>query len=509
MKRIIYYIVALALCLPFVGCSDDDEVSSQELSIASFYPTQVMKGTEVTVVGTAMNKVREVVFPGGVSSADITVIDDRTLNVIAPDGVSESPATLVVRAEGEEVASRQTIRLAKPAFRSYAFSTNEGAETGGELSITGTDLLLVDAVALSLDGKTVTVPALEMLRKSTDAIKFTVPEDAPIGDEVNVHLLFKNGTTMDLPAIKVAEGTGGGSWVEKEVVIYEGDPFDVGGWSALQIEASKLPEMKEGDVIRVYIQDVQSGAQGSLKCTADGWPGLSPEMEYFDLTQDDINAGYYMCTLTQDMLDKLAGNNLIISGQKYVIAKVSVFTSVWVGGSDGDQRDPITDKTFMINDFEKHGDHDASWDLSWTDAEATKVETDDSGNTYIHLVKALGNASGSWFVNCNHLDLGTVANIEDYVVKFDVKIDKGTVGASKAAMQFVLNGKWCWVGEGMFPETTNEKWMTMSFDMAQWKDNLSGEVHFAANTENGIYGGSAEAPIPAGISIDNLRLDPK
>lgn len=110
----------------------------------------------------------------------------------------------------------------------------------------------------------------------------------------------------------------------------------------MQVEASKLTGIKEGDVIRVYFTDAAAGAQGSLKCAADGWPGLSPELEYFDLTADEIAAGYYMRTLTADMVTALNGYNLVISGHDYTVTKVSLFTSVWVEETD-DAREPVTD----------------------------------------------------------------------------------------------------------------------------------------------------------------------
>ena len=82
-------LLALCSCLYFTSCSDDElGGASQNLSVALFYPTIVMEGTEVEVNGTALSRVTEVVFPGGITSTDITVVDDRILTVIAPAGVS-------------------------------------------------------------------------------------------------------------------------------------------------------------------------------------------------------------------------------------------------------------------------------------------------------------------------------------------------------------------------------------------------------------------------------------
>lgn len=502
MKRKIYYFVALFACFNFLSCSDENEdMLSSELSISSFYPTIVMDGTEVTIAGTALNTVTEVVFPDGKSSTDITIVDDKLLKVIAPTDVSETAAPLVLRSSDSEASSRQTIKKANPLFASYVYSDNEGAVTGTELTISGSDFLLVDKIRIFDENKTIEIPSIEMIRKSNDAIKFTVPEDSPIGENIKVTLVFENESSMNLPDINIIEGSGGGTWVEKEVVLYDGEPVATGGWSAsLQIANAKLPELKVGDVIRVYISDVQSGAQGSLKCTAAGWPGIDTEFEYFEITQQDIDAGYYMCTLTENAVANLNGNDLVVSGQNYTITKVSVFTSVFVEETD-DAREPITDKTIVLMDFETTEGHNASWDNSWTSGVELEFPTENNGNIYARLKTTVD--GDIWLLNCNHIDIGTVSNIENYAVKFDLMIEEGVTGASQAAMQLILADNWLWVGQGFFPETTNGKWITVSYKISDLNADLTGDFTFGTKT-NGMYGSG----VPAGINIDNLRLDP-
>ena len=501
IKTSICSLLALCSCLVFTSCKEDELSASQNLSVVSFYPTIVMEGTEVEVNGTAMSRVTEVEFPGGIISTEITVIDDRILTVVAPAGGSETEASLIVRtAEGEEAQSRQTIRKANPTFISYSYTDDAGAATGSEMTINGSDLLLVDTLTLASGIEKVVIPALEMMRKTTDAIRILIPDDAPLG-ECSVIFTFKNGTTMDLPNIEIVEGTGSGSWVESEVILYDGDPVEMGSWSnSLEIPASSLPALSEGDIICVYISDVGSNAQGSLKYTADGWPGLTSDLEYFDLTDDEITAGCYMRTLTEEMITNLNGYSLIVSGQNYTVTKVTLITSVWVEGSD-DLRDPITDATIMLNDFEDSGSHNSAWDGSWTDGVTLEFPTESNGNVYLRLAETVD--GDIWLINCDHVDCGTVSNIENYAIKFDLLIEDGVTGASDAAMQFVLADNWYWVGSGLFPETTNGVWITVSYNISDLSSDLTGEFTFGTAT-NGMYGGV----VPAGICIDNLRLDP-
>lgn len=173
LRTSIYSLLAICGCLYFTSCSEDEMGTSQDLSISSFYPTIVMEGTEVEVNGTAMSRVTEVVFPGGIVSTDFTVVDDRILNVIAPAGVSETDAPLIIRAEGNEAQSRQTIRQAKPTFNAYNFTDNAGAVTGTDMTIDGQDLLLVESVTFTGTDSKLVIPAIEMTRKTNESIKIT------------------------------------------------------------------------------------------------------------------------------------------------------------------------------------------------------------------------------------------------------------------------------------------------------------------------------------------------
>lgn len=500
MKRIIYNLAALVFaCIYLVSCSDEEVDGAQSLSVASFYPTIVMEDVEVTVTGTGLETVKEVVFPGGITSTAITKVDERTLKVITPAGVSEAESALVLKSDIAEVSSRQTIREAKPTFLSYQFTEKEGAMTGTGMTINGKDLLLVEDIVFTLDDNSLLVNALDMTRKSNSAIKLTLPQDAPIGEAVQVTLNFKNGAKMALPAIDIQKGSGGGSWVQQEVPIYSGDPVDVGAWAhSVQIAASAFADAKVDDVLRVYISDCSDNPQGSLK-NGSTWAGLVQELEYFDISESAA-IGYYESTITEEILSQLQESGLIVSGQNYVIQKVSLFTAVWVEGGDEDLTDPITPETIMLNDFEEHDGHNSSWDHSWDDADATEFPVDDKGNIYLHLIKPLK----GWLVNCNHQNIGTVSNIENYAIKFDIKIDAGVVGASEASMQFVLADNWLWVGAGLFPETTDGKWITVSRNIADLSADLTGDFEIGSKT-NGLYGEN----MPQGICIDNLRLDPK
>lgn len=497
----IYMVLALIMCMGLNACKDEQSSVAGGLAIDAFTPSIVMPGTEVTITGKGFQQVSEIVFPGNVSVTDFEVVDDNIIKVKTPATMEDEDGHLIVKSSDATAESRQTMHKASPQFDSYVFSDKEGAKTGGLLTILGKDLLYAEELELTLGDKTVKIPAILFNRKSNDAIKVTLPEDAPIGENIVTKLVFSNASTVDLQPLAIAKGVFGGHWEEKEVVVYNGDKINVGGWSAsIQIAPDAFPELKEGDIIRVYIEDAKSDAQGSLK-DSEKWAALGEGLEYFDLTAEEKEAGYYVRTLNAAMIERLKKFNLIVAGKNYVITKVSIFTSVWVSDKD-DLRDPVSPNAILLNNFEEREGHNSTWDGSWTAGVELEFLKESNGNIYLRLKTPV---SGEfWLINCNHIDLGTVANIENYVVKFDLLIEEGVVGASKAKMQYILGDNWLWVGEGFFPETTNGKWMTVTKAITDIKSEWVGDLVLGKKT-NGMYGGD----IPAGICIDNFRLEPK
>jgi hypothetical protein len=496
MKRIIYILLTLIpVSYALVSCSEENGNAAETLSVAAFYPTLVMENTEVLITGTAMDQVTDVVFPGGKSATALRLLDNNRLKAVAPVGVSAEAAPLIVKSGDREIASRQTIRQANPKLN--YFNPADVAFTYNSLYISGSDFLLVDAIRLTGDESEIQINAWSFVRKSNTQIHAVLPDVTPVGDAIRISAVFKNGEVILLGTLKVEKGQKpGGHWEQREVPVYTGDPVATGAWSGwLTITAAPFADAKIEDIVRIYISDLGSNPQGGLR---DGsWANLTDETEYFGIT-----GNFYDFAVTDEaVLTKLKASGIIIGGNNYTITKVVLVTQVWVEGVEEEPTtDPITENTIMLNDFEDDGSHNASWDGSWTDSEATEVVTDETtGNTYIRLIKDLK----GWITNCNHKDKGTVVGIENYVIKLDVFIPDGVTVPAAQGAQLVLGDNWVWVGDGLFPATTDGKWITIRFDAEAL--GLSGDLVLGSNT-NGIYTGEL---IPAGLCYDNYRLDPK
>ena len=192
-----------------------------------------------------------------------------------------------------------------------------------------------------------------------------------------------------------------------------------------------------------------------------------------------------------------------LSGEEMNSSNITI--EVADDGPIGDSKvDPITSKTIILLDFEKHGGHDGSWDNSWG-GNTEILKDSETGNTYLRVT---GNINGNWILNCNHqANIGdgatwpwTIGDAEDYMVKVDVLIPSDVNGKAATALQFVFSDKWHWYGDNLLPETTDGEWLTIRVPLSEL--GMKGAFDFSKST-NGLYGN-----IPKGICIDNLRIDP-
>ena len=109
----------LTMAIVLTSCSDEDNESAADLSVAAFYPTIVMSGTEVEITGNGLSHTTDVLFPGGFSAQTVKVIDDNRIIATAPANIAEAEDVLTIVTDGDMVKSRQTIRKAHPALRYF------------------------------------------------------------------------------------------------------------------------------------------------------------------------------------------------------------------------------------------------------------------------------------------------------------------------------------------------------------------------------------------------------
>ena len=314
---------------------------------------------------------------------------------------------------------------------------------------------------------------------------------AKCSDIYNYDLNSNTYYDMEVPVNKTA----GGDTEKSVITLFEGTHI-VENWKNKEISNFYVHNLKEGDVLTVYFKDCESGTKsfkdnGTWKPLGDGAEG---QIDLNEKTQ-----GFFTYTITSESAEKLKKQNLILTGDGYTITKITLTTLL--------ECDPVSVDAIMLSDFEGHT---ADNDKSWTEGVTLEYPTE-NGNTYLRFTySSVPSSKEIWLFNCSHSSVN-VSDIENYVIKFDLKIEEGVTEASQAVMQYVLaDDKWVWFGTNFFPETTDGKWITVSRNISDIKSDLTGELSFVkdegqGNKNNGMYGKN----IPAGICIDNFRLEPK
>lgn len=407
----------------------------------SVTPTTLKNGEDITVSGTDLDLVDKVIFGGNKQGTINTGGTETEIIVTTPDDATTGDVTFVTKADKE--VTGPTLMFIDPGFTSFNPTSGKANTT---VTITGTDLDLVADVVFT-GGKKGTIGT-----RSETQLSVTVPLGASTG---KITLVAKNGTQVESANdyTVLANLPNFSGFTESQ-----GRPGQI-----LTLNGTNMDLIKE----LVF--------PGEVYATAYGIKSSTMVQVYVPLT---ITRGYGQIRM------------ITYEGEEGLLPEL------WISGTD-----EITAQTIMYQDYEQHGGHNGWWDESWTDNTATDIKTE-NGNTYFKVTASLN----GWITACNHQANGAlgpvISNIENYNLKFDIRIDAGVTGAENAAMQVILGDGWHWYGTGFYPATTGGYWITVTIPATAL--GLSGTLNLSSGT-NGLYGG----PMPGGISLDNFRFDPK
>ena len=417
-----------------------EEVLNLVMPTLSVSPSTIKNGEILTVSGEDLDLINTVVFADGVEGSIGDGSSSTQLTVVVPDAAVSGEVVFITKSS--KLVSGGNITIVSPSFTEFVpISTKPNTS----IVITGNNLDVVDKVLFSGDVEGV------INQQLPTELNVTIP----VGAETGVI------TLVAINGVEVISGT--------EIEILQNLPnFDSYGENKatpgeiLTIRGTNLGLIKE----LVFPEEISATEYG-----------IKTDSQIEVYVPVDVTTGFGQIKM------------ITYEGEEGLLPEL------FIGGTD-----PITSETIMVMDYEPHGDHNGYWDNSWS-GNTSIVE--EGGNTYLHVDATIGDG---WLMNCNHQSSGApgpiINNVENYMIKLDIRIEEGVTGADNAAMQFVLGDSWNWFGSGLFPSTTNGNWITVSVDAAQL--NLSGTLDLSSGT-NGMYGG----PIPGGISIDNLRFDPK
>ena len=527
-------------------------------AVAIAAETRYKAGLKAVVTGKDLDLVTSAKLAG--TDLDIVYADNKITFAIPAAAVDGTVALALANGKTVETAA---VELVKPVVT--ALSVSE-LVAGASFEITGTDMDLVTSITLKkekmeyeyvADANKITVKTTgtsvsgDVVLKCENGIEVnagvltvtydsfvivsTLPSAASIGDEITMtgsnfnmiesiyfgetkvtgyskrddtEMTFVIPTTVDTGTyqIKFVLTTGEEetcpSSIEVKgavttIVLWEGS-HPVGAWNNnLELKPDEYPfgTIPYGSVLNIDIEVNSDPAQDYYMLQyvyrAEGWPKIGEQ-------SCNPGATFMQVQLTDADIDNIYTYGLAFLGHYVTVKKV------YITFQNGDT-DPMCPSDIMINDFDQHGDHNASWDNSWAGYATGKMDGD---NGYLEIT---GEGSG-WLINCNHQSAGQLAPyVEDsskYNVKFDIWIPEGAAIADNSVVaQVIFCDAWYWIGNLNTGDIAGKgKWMTWTIDYSN--ANVPAVLDMSSGAQ-GLSIESSGALLPVGTKIDNFRLSLK
>lgn len=352
MKHIINYLGSLLAVVligaAFTACSSNDDKGSANvgLGIKTFFPTKVVTNQPMTINGSGFDAATEVVFPGGVKVTDFEIVSDDMIRVNAPSGIAAEGGKLIVRTATEEAESKMLLTVGKTKVTGFDKQPGETATGGDLITIYGTDLEFINSIELlDADGNPQLIDQKDFYRKGTNNLVFQVPLKNIFKGNFVGHIYTYDGQEFDLPDLAYEPNAGGGHWEIQEKTIWDTETV-FADWSAtIEIPAAEFADVKEGDIIRVYIKD-KGGDYNPIFKHLDTW-GDWDELQGAKVDED----GYFEATVPASAVDELKEKGLRFQGVGFTLTKVTLIQEIWVDGDVADIVATIWDTETVFADW--------------------------------------------------------------------------------------------------------------------------------------------------------------
>jgi len=230
--------------------------------IASITPETVMAGTDVTIAGTNLGLIRQILFPTAQKPVSVEPVFESSLVVTVPTDATSGNVTFVT-VNGTEVVSPVSLTVT-PADIPVVTSVPDAIKPGALLVLQGTKLNLVETVMFQ-NG----IKATSFGVRSATLLEVYVPEDALKGLN-NVQLLTFAGKTVTVPVTV----SGRDPITANTVMIYDFDTSSTGhavDWDNWGGSYDAATSKANG-----YITLVASPGWWVIGCNHLTWPSVNP-----------------------------------------------------------------------------------------------------------------------------------------------------------------------------------------------------------------------------------------
>ena len=353
MKKIFNHIgmvLSVALLGLAAACTPKEinELDAAGLSVKVFFPTKVVAGQPMTVNGTGMADVREVVFPGGVSVSNIEHVGNGMIRLTAPAGISSAGGKLIVRTADDEAESKEDLTLGHTVVS--GFSKMDGEEIGGgeQLTVFGQDLEFISRVELlDPDGNPLILEDEVFYRKGTSSVVINIPKKIFEGTWVGKMYTF-DGQEILLPELSYVPATDGGHWETVETIIWENDgTHGAVSWSGTYRFAGEGHSTGEeiytipADIwarmkTETFYLDVEA-TDPQIRVTTGWWSGSWTDGDFQPGNERLTDNGDGTWTLAISLFDPayvdlIDEQHLLFTGDRFTPVKLFFSEDVWVDG---------------------------------------------------------------------------------------------------------------------------------------------------------------------------------
>ena len=461
------FAVSNGATIPVVVYTTGNATVTDPTTLVSISPVPVKPGENLTISGTYLNLVKQVILPDGnkIDSAAITINAAKTAITVKVPLTAKEGVVKMLTYSGLEITSTAVMKLIAPNITS---ATPLLVKNGGSITITGTNLDLVTSATFgAVEGKitaqsatsmTVNVPmtavdgavvlntnsgltatsaALTMVKPAFTSI---TPLALTAGDKVTIagtdldlvrKVIFLGGSVAVTPAI-------GATSLEVTV------PTTCAGTGAVTLETVNGTKVASTDQLAIKaattpaIVNITPGVAPGGLMTITGKNLNFVESIYFE---DNVKAVLYgvrtESSITVYIPKEAKHGKITFTMNSFVGEKI--VSPVFAYGTD-----PISDPSLVIFDFEDRGtDNSANNAGGWGGIANGKSTAGDgvSGN-FFEITASNWNSGAYWWVADNWVEkpYPTISGIGNYVIKMDVRLRQGIPVDDQVQIKLRISG---------------------------------------------------------------------
>lgn len=501
-------------------------------AFTSITPNPVKAEMQLTITGTDLDLVKTVTLGGNKNITSFVSQSATEIVLDVPEDTKDGVVTLIP-ASGVKVVSADELVMVVPTVT----VTPTTLKNGEEITVTGTDLDLVDRVIFGgnkqgviNDGATetqiiVTSPddavsgVVTFVTKAEKevtgpAITFIDPvftSFSPLSGKANTDITVV-GTDLDLVADVIFTGDKKGTIGDRtETQLTVTVPVGAGSGTITLVAKNGTQIVSAEDFTVLanlpnFTGFTESAAVRGQILTLNG---TNMDLIKSLVFPGDIIATEYGLKTATYVQVYVPWEATVGYGQIRIITYegeqgyVPPTSTIFIGGVE-----PITGSTKIINDFDESG-HDLGWD-NWNGISQLMDDGNGVSGRYLKGTTTIGSWAWNWVWGCDHDALPKHSVVAaDYYLKLDIKIDS-PINPNSNNFQFRLGGMDSpWVKLGPVNQEGNhatEGWVTITFDLVN-DLGYSGTI-----PASGTWGMIVMPPDPLDftlISIDNIRFEHK